>query len=544
MRPVATSRPSAASATDWQREVEFARAFKHFTSLRGRIVAWYVALLAALLFGLCVVQTITLTAYLRSAKVETMQQSANAGLALVSPCFIHSPSTLRHNARGAAVLLGSNEVATSVATPDGQILAQYRPSAGTARSALDASPAVVHKLLAAIPVEKRPSSVPPIACHGPALGSTTSPPSVRSGSSLFIAIPLGLPGRTVGFAILSRSMAVEDATLQKVRLTLILGALSVLLIAALIALPIINRALRPLHRVTATAEAIAAGDLEQRAKVAPSTDEVGRLGKAFDTMVDRLQAALAASTESEERMRRFLADASHELRTPLTVLRGTSQLLLRHNELDREETTATLKAIQDESERMSRLVDDLLTLSKVDAGVPLDPHPVTIRSFLEEFVERYASAWPARTLEVRTSELNGTQTSIDPDALRRVLTNLIENAARYSTAGEPITLEGKADAHSVSIRVKDSGPGFIEEDVKHVFERFYRGNKSRARANGGSGLGLSIVHALVQQSHGEIEIDSGPDRGTAVSITLPRLLQSADLRRETQHAPRSLELVR
>jgi two-component system OmpR family sensor kinase len=338
-------------------------------------------------------------------------------------------------------------------------------------------------------------------------------------------------------------MAVENATLQKVRLTLILGALSVLLIAALVVVPIINRALRPLHRVTATAEAIAAGDLEQRAKLAPSADEVGRLGRAFDTMVDRLQAALSASTDSEERMRRFLADASHELRTPLTVLRGTSQLLQRHDKLDPEETTATLKAIQDEAERMSRLVDDLLTLSKVDAGVPLDPHPVTIRRFLEDFVQRYASAWPARSLEMQTSSLNGTQASIDPEALRRVITNLVENAARYSTAGEPITIEGEAGLDTVSIRVKDAGPGFVEEDAKHVFERFYRGNKSRARANGGSGLGLSIVQALVQQSHGEIQIDTGPDRGTTVAITLPRLQEPVHPRQETPRTPRPLELV-
>lgn len=395
---------------------------------------------------------------------------------------------------------------------------------------LAASPAIVHSLLASARATQ-PSVAAGTACQGSAAQSGATPVSVQSGNALFVTVPLGVPGRPVGYAILSRSMAAENGTLQNVRLTLILGALSVLLIAALVGFPIINRALRPLHRVTAAAEAIAAGDLEQRAKLAPSADEVGRLGKAFDTMVDRLQAALAASTDSEERMRRFLADASHELRTPLTVLRGTSQLLQRHNQLEPEETAAALRAIQDEAERMSRLVDDLLTLSKVDAGVPLDPHPVTIRQFLEEFVERYASAWPARTFQMQTDTLNGTQASIDPDALRRVLTNLVENAARYSSVGQPITLEGEADADTVCIRVKDAGPGFVEENVKHVFERFYRGNKSRARANGGSGLGLSIVHALGQQSQGEIQIDSGPDRGTAVAITLPRLTETkpADL---------------
>jgi two-component system, OmpR family, sensor kinase len=121
--------------------------------------------------------------------------------------------------------------------------------------------------------------------------------------------------------------------------------------------------------------------------------------------------------------------------------------------------------------------------------------------------------------------------------LRRVITNLVENSARYSTAGEPITIEGEACEDIVSIRVKDAGPGFVEDDARHMFERFYRGNKSRTRANGGSGLGLSIVHALVQQSHGEIKIDTGPDRGTTVAIMLPRLDEPVHLspvtRRET-----------
>lgn len=125
------------------------------------------------------------------------------------------------------------------------------------------------------------------------------------------------------------------------------------------------------------------------------------------------------------------------------------------------------------------------------------------------------------TLEMRTSSLNGTQANVDPDALRRILTNLVENSARYSTAGQPITIEGEAVGETMAIRVMAAGPGFVEEDAKHIFERFYRGNKSRTRASGGSGLGLSIVHALVRQSDGDIQIDTGPDRGTTVAISLP-----------------------
>lgn len=319
------------------------------------------------------------------------------------------------------------------------------------------------------------------------------------------------------------------ALVLQARLTLVFGALAVFGVTAIVALPMINRALGPLQHVAQTAEAIAAGDLTKRANLAPTLDEVGRLGEAFDIMVDRLQDALAVSTASEERMRQFLADASHELRTPLTVLRGTSQILLREKNLDPEEFDAAMAAIHNESIRLSHLVDDLLTLSRLDAGQPLDPHPVGISRFLAEFVGRYASAWPARVIVVEAAGLDGAQAHVDPEALRRMLTNVVDNAARYSAPGRPIVIAGASADTSVSIMVRDEGPGLSPEDAERVFERFYRGNKSRSRLSGGTGLGLAIVHALVEQSQGEILIDTGPDRGTTVAIRLPRLSNKAQL---------------
>lgn len=512
-------------------------------SIRSRVVVWYLALLAALLFGLCVVQTVTLTGYFLSSRVQSMQQVAGEGLALAGPCFIRSPTDLQHNAQAVAQLLGSHEVGAVIVTPGGQILARNTLDPGGVSVPINASPSIVRRLISAEPAPSRDSGLPQSSCTRTHTGSPPAAESVRSGNILFLATPLGLSGHPVGYAILARSMAAEDATLRRVRLTLILGAISLLLIAAAVALPIIRRALQPLHRVTAAAEAIAGGDLEQRAHLRASTDEVARLGKAFDTMVDRLQAAMSASNLSEERMRRFLADASHELRTPLTVLRGTSQLLLRYKELDEEETAVTVGAIHDEAVRLSGLVDDLLTLTKADAGVQHDLHAVTISRFLQDFVTRYASAWPGRTIELHTTELNGAQANVDPEALRRVLTNLVDNSARYSMAGRPITVAGRIDSGTVSLLVKDDGPGLSAEDAEHVFERFYRGNKSRARVSGGSGLGLAIVHALVQRSCGEIQIDTGPDRGTTVVITLPLMPAPVPAHPDRRALRRSLELV-
>jgi len=350
-----------------------------------------------------------------------------------------------------------------------------------------------------------------------------------SGLCVFQTVILTRYFHSTRAAGMGHSVASGFALVLQARLTLVFGALAVFLIAAAVALPIINRALAPLQHVVQTAEAIAAGDLAKRANLAPTLDEVGRLGEAFDIMVDRLHDAVAGSTASEERMRQFLADASHELRTPLTVLLGTSQVLLRKKDLDPEEFDAAMAAIHDESIRLSRLVDDLLTLSRLDAGQVLEPHPVAVSRFLAEFVRRYASAWPTRALIVETVELDGAQAHVDPEALRRMLTNVVDNAARYSAPGRPIVIAGTSAPNSVSIMVRDEGPGLSREDAERVFERFYRGNKSRSRLSGGTGLGLAIVRALVEQSRGEILIDTGPDKGTTVAIRLPRLTRSVQL---------------
>jgi two-component system OmpR family sensor kinase len=294
------------------------------------------------------------------------------------------------------------------------------------------------------------------------------------------------------------------------------------LLAALAALPLINRALRPLRRVADTAASIAAGDFSQRANLTRSRDEIGRLGMAFDAMVDRLQSAIAAASASEERMRRFLADASHELRTPVTVLRGTSQVLLNQAGDDSLEYRAALKDMHEEAVRLSKLVDDLLTLSRIDEGQQLAPERVEVRPYLEEFIDHYGRLWEKRPIVAEVEHLNGAAAWVDREALRRILTNLIDNAARYSRPGAPITVGGIAGTETVSLTVADAGPGLTPAQAEHVFERFYRANQARSRNSGGSGLGLAIVQGLAQESGGTIELDTAPDRGTKVTVVLKR----------------------
>jgi two-component system, OmpR family, sensor kinase len=362
------------------------------------------------------------------------------------------------------------------------------------------------------------------------LGFATS--LVSGGTVLLVAVPLGPPGKPLGYAILGRSMSAANGIAGRLVLVFGLGAIAALLLAASIALPIINRALSPLRRVTETAEAIAGGDLEARADLSHTQDEVGRLGVAFDSMVDRLQQALSATAASEERMRRFLADASHELRTPVTVLRGSSQVLLRHADVHDPELIDALRDMNEEAVRLARLIDDLLTLTRLDANSELVPQRIPVREFVREFVDRYAQVWEGREIETGVGSLDGAAAFADPEALRRILTNLVENAARYSRPGGRIWIDGDVHGDTVQIAVRDEGPGLAPEDAEHVFERFYTANKSRSRSSGGTGLGLSIVRGLVEGSGGTISIDTALDRGTTVTFTLP------SARTEVNAAPR------
>jgi two-component system OmpR family sensor kinase len=504
--------------------------FPRLTSVRGQLVLWYLGALAAVLLAMGVFQALQLGGYLRSTMEESMRSSAAAELRVLGPCFITSQSDHQTDALSLAQLLGSHDTAVKIVTLRGAVLADHGLGPPGATRPLVLSADIIRRVITtAQPV---PSLAGPgqsdVCSHTPGTSGAARRTtyghrgSVVDSNLLLVAVPIGPPGQSFGYAILGRSLNANNATLSQFRAVFALAAAIALVLSALVALPIINRALRPLRRIATTAEAIAGGDLEKRANLPRVPDEIGRLGKAFDTMVDRLQTALTEATASEERMRHFLADASHELRTPLTVLRGTSQVLLRHDVANADDLRAGLADIYEEAVRLSRLVDNLLTLSRLDEGHVLDPQPVGVRPFLDDFVERYGGAWPERTVRTDDGALDGALAHVDPEALRRVLTNLVENAARYSKPTGAITLSGESAGTTVTLAVSDEGPGLTAEDAERVFERFYRVSKSRSRRSGGTGLGLAIVAALVEQSGGQVRMDTGPERGTTVFITLPR----------------------
>jgi two-component system OmpR family sensor kinase len=289
----------------------------------------------------------------------------------------------------------------------------------------------------------------------------------------------------------------------------------------------VSRSLRRLRGVTATAQEVAAelspdgSGLDRRVHVPDDGSEVGQLATSFNTMLSAVETQFAARVESEQRMRQFLADASHELRTPLTSIRGYAELA-RMRAASGENTDASddLSRIESEGTRMSRLVEDLLTLARSDQDdTPPTQHLIEVPDLLDDVVGGVRAAYPTRVIDVVCEP--GLTVVGDPDQLVRVVRNLLTNACVHTREGGPIRVTGAADGTNVVIQVLDSGPGLPPEEAAHVFERFWRADRARSRARGGSGLGMSIVSSLVRANGGTVRFDSSVEHGSTVSVRLP-----------------------
>jgi signal transduction histidine kinase len=290
-----------------------------------------------------------------------------------------------------------------------------------------------------------------------------------------------------------------------------------------------GRALRPVDQVTAAAARIAAGDgtaasLAARLPVPPADDELARLSSTFNAMLDRLQASFHAQE-------RFVADASHELRTPLTAIRGNVDVLSRQTRngsrvLMSGDLTPALDDIRVESDRMRRLLDDLLLLARSDAGEGARPFPMTQTSGVRLDAIASDAVRSASTLSqgqiVELEEPRPVLLDGDPDRLRQLIMILLDNAIRHTPPGGHVRVAVAAGADGTArVAVRDDGEGIAAEHIPHLFERFYRADGARGRASGGTGLGLAIARAICRAHGGDIEVRSSPGQGATFIATLP-----------------------
>lgn len=318
----------------------------------------------------------------------------------------------------------------------------------------------------------------------------------------------------------------EEHTIKRlVYLQIIIGFISVASIMA-VSLYLIRRALRPLNQVEATASLISQGQLGQRVPNWESNTEVGRLSQAFNRMLAQIQGAFIAvgaserqARKSEATMRRFIGDASHELRTPLTSVRGYAELY-RSGATD--DADMVIKKISEEAERMGLLVEDLLALVRMDEGRPLQHNNVDMLELVLQAADGARAGNPGRNVSVQNKYGSIPVVRGDANRLHQVISNLLTNALKHGGDDADVKISLRAlNPGLVTIDVEDNGVGIDADALPHLFERFYRPDVSRSRANGGSGLGLSIVKSLIQAHGGSITVDSTVGEGTRFRIQLP-----------------------
>jgi two-component system OmpR family sensor kinase len=339
-------------------------------------------------------------------------------------------------------------------------------------------------------------------------------PGHRGPSYAEIAVPA-----TGGTVIAAVSVRNEVSTLAHLfRLNFFVGGV-VLGLLALVALVVLTRSLRPLRQIAATADAIAAGDLGARVPPVPKRSEIGRVATALNRMLGENEAAFAQRDATEERLRQFLADASHELRTPLTSIRGYAELFRRGAHERSEDLATVMRAIEDEAARMSRLVEDLLLLARLDDARPLERFPVALDDLTERAIEAARAAEPGRLIQFEFEErplvIEG-----DEGRLRQVVDNLLANVRRHTPQDAPVYVSVRADGAQVVLTVEDTGPGIAVADRERVFGRFSRPDAVSGE-QGGAGLGLAIVRSIVTAHDGSISIRSAHPHGAVFEVRLP-----------------------
>jgi signal transduction histidine kinase len=512
-------------------------------SLRWRLSVWYVALLAIILLGLGAVLLVIMGHLLLSSTNQRFQQEAYS--AAESHHTLYEADTLK-NAAGTCPGSYVDAFQTNLVDPltqppahmqtvllvdpfTGMILA---PSAMAGQALSAQEQAALATLVAQvgprplqwrtadlhkwdyemIQVKGRPTGLALIAYDYRTVTACT--PVVKT-----LAYPAVL--------LMTQDFSPTQATVNSFARDLALSVGALLVLGFAIGVPLTGASLRRLSRITTAAQQLAQGDLHQRVGITPQEDEIGLLARHFDDMASALEAAFVQQQQSEERVRMFLADASHELRTPLTSVRGYLDVLAQRLGSTDPQVQHILRATQGEAERMTRLVQDMLTLARFDMGRPIEPAWTDLVQLAGEAVDDARMVAGARQVLLQTDGQGRMMAPVDRDRIKQVLVGLLSNALKYGRQdpGGWVRVEMARRTDAARIVVRDNGPGIAAEDIPYVFERFYRG-KHRGEETvdppqNGSGLGLAIAHAIVVAHGGTITVASPPGQGASFTIVLP-----------------------
>ena len=344
--------------------------------------------------------------------------------------------------------------------------------------------------------------------------------TVEGAQNNFRAVAVALPNNA-GSIVAAQSLDDLNKTVGKLGFFFLFIGVALLTLIAIAARLVIKIGMRPLEDVEATAEQIAAGDLSARMPDANPHTEVGRLVTALNLMLSRIEKSFDAKIESENKLRRFVADASHELRTPLTAIRGFSELYRQGAVSGEEPTRELVGRIEGESKRMGSLVEDLLLLARLDQAREMESKPVDLEDVVESAVVSARAAGPDHKVSFTPSGEELFALGDEP-RIHQVIANLLANARAHTPAGTEIDVSIARDADGIRIAVADNGPGLSIDDQQKIFERFYRADPSRVRVDGeGSGLGLSIVDAVMKAHGGSVTVASEVGKGATFTLFFP-----------------------
>lgn len=345
----------------------------------------------------------------------------------------------------------------------------------------------------------------------------TAPNSGLSGDRVRVMVrSFDISGESPELVVIGISTREIESSFARLRRAALVAALLVTAVLAAVTVWMIRLGIRPIARMTAVADAVTAGHRSVRAPGFPRGTEAERLARALNEMIDETQ-------RTERRLRRFVADASHELRTPLTTLRGYSSLFTAGGLPDTEAVSDAMRRIGSEANRMGIMVDDLLLLADLDEERPLERDPVDLRQVITDIVSDARVVEPERDISSSLPLLPTGELIVSGDVARlsQAIGALVANALRHTPLSAAVNVTGsRTTAGRVLVEVSDNGPGIAAEHLPHVFERFYRVDPARGRAGGGSGLGLSIIHAVVTAHGGTVSVASEVGRGTTFTLEL------------------------
>ncbi len=473
------------------------------TSLRSRILASVLVLSAA---GLILLAAVTY-AEQRSFLMDRIDQQLTSSVSAISIALDHEGFYPASNEKG-----GSPQ-----GNRGGQNGAGRQPNLppGTYGERREPSGKVIGHIL--ITYGQTPPPAPVIPANPP-VNKLFTVGSVGS-SGLKYRVYMQRDPEDNGLTLVAIPLHEVQQTLSRLLLVEGLVIVGVLIALGVTAFFVVRLGLRPLDRMEVTAGAIAAGELSRRVSPATSRTEVGRLGLALNAMLDRLERAFAQRTASEERLRRFLADASHELRTPLASIRGYAELFRMGATEDRESLELAMRRIEEESARMGVLVEDLLTLARLDEEPESSRDEVNIASLASDAVLDARATAPDRAIELSAPER--ALVLGDADQLRQVLANLMRNALTHTPAGTAIDVSVERDEAEIALSVRDHGPGIPRGTHDSLFGRFWRAEGGRERGKAGAGLGLAIAQEVVAAHHGSISAHDAPGGGAVFVVRLP-----------------------